>query len=272
MEKIFDASSHQPSINWDAVQRAGYLGASIKVTGGNQYINDEYRTQIAGARSVGMVLGHYHYDGEPTVSTGTADEEAAHFLAHADVQPGEWVALDAEERGTRDVGRYARWLELVEQAHGCAPLLYTFESFVTELGWKAWQPLARYPLWFARYWSPEAPAPWPAAPKPWDRVTLWQWSGGRIIPGIIQATDDDLFDGTREELVALGKPGALVVAPPFQHAEGFMGPPLVDTMNWGGDTAGIVTKRVTEVYNDELDRYFRLTWTPEGGITVEAID
>lgn len=57
---------------------------------------------------------------------------------------------------------------------------------------------------------------------------------------------------------------------PFKHAPGFIGPPLVVNLNYGGDTAGIITKVITEVYNDESKHSYRLTWTP-GGQTIEDI-
>lgn len=207
MLKLIDISSHQPTVNWDALRRDGYEGAIVKATGGNTYVNPEYHQQLAGARGVGLVCGHYHYDGEPTVSTGTPEQEAAHFLAHADVQPGDLTAFDAEERATRSIPRYMAWMTLVEKAHGMPPLFYTFQSFVTELGAAPWQPLARYPLWYAWYPNSGQPGNFPAPLAPWQKITLWQWSGGTAVIGIPNPTDSNLFDGDRAALVALGKPG-----------------------------------------------------------------
>lgn len=230
MLKLFDASSHQPVINWDQVKRGGYDGAIIKATGGNAYVNPVYQQQIAGARSVGLLVGHYHYDGEPSVGSGTAPQEAAYFLAHADVRPGELVALDAEERATRNIARYNIWRGIVGAAVGCTPLLYTFQSFITELGAQAWLPLADMPLWYAWYPDSGRPDNWPAPPGPWATIAIWQWSGGTSVPGIPNPTDANLFDGTREELTALGKPdptnptpGASIVTPASDWGPGSKG-------------------------------------------------
>lgn len=206
MLKLIDISSHQDPVNFDAVKRAGYEGVIVKATGGDRYINEDYRWQIAGARSVGLVVGHYHYDAEPTIRTGTAEAEAAHFLAHSDVRPGELVALDAEERRTRDAGRYRTWLNIVERAEGVAPLFYTFQSFLTELPASVWLPLARFPLWYAWYPDSGQSDHFPFPPAPWERIALWQYSGGHSVPGIDSATDGNVYAGDRSALVALGKP------------------------------------------------------------------
>jgi lysozyme len=62
--------------------------------------------------------------------------------------------------------------------------------------------LAHCPLWLARHG--EAP---PDAPLPWSQWTLWQYTDGalgpepRTVPGI-GPCDRNLFNGTREELLA----------------------------------------------------------------------
>jgi len=87
-------------------------------------------------------------------------------------------------------------------------------------------------------------------------------------PGIAESE----WDAWVGEIAALVNPPAPPApAPaPFQHAPGFIGPPIRDTFDWGGDSAGIITKRVLEVYNDESRKHYRLTWTPQGQ-TVEEI-
>jgi hypothetical protein len=58
---------------------------------------------------------------------------------------------------------------------------------------------------------------------------------------------------------------------PFQHAPGFSGPPLIDTMNWGKDTAGIIVERHTKVYNDQTGKWYWLTWDDHNGIQIEDV-
>jgi hypothetical protein len=76
-----------------------------------------------------------------------------------------------------------------------------------------------------------------------------------------------------------GKPGptwagfkaALAVVPPapppFQHAPGFLDP-LIDRFDWTQgipDAAGIITHRMTRVYNDETGMVYQLEWDASTG-------
>lgn len=58
MLRGIDISSHQPAVNWSAVAVVQDF-AVIKATGGLSYVNPQYAKQIAGARSVGLLVGHY---------------------------------------------------------------------------------------------------------------------------------------------------------------------------------------------------------------------
>jgi lysozyme len=237
-------------IDWVKVRAAGYAFAVIKVTGGNVYVNPHWREQYEGARAAGMVTGFYHYDGEPSVQTGTATEEAAHFLRNLPnpLPPDVFLALDAEERATRDPGRYRDWLLTVRLATGKTPFIYTFQSFVTELGPAAWEPVKDFPLWFA--WYPDVIDPLPprpVCPLPWTEYKAWQYSGGTTISGIPKATDANVFFGTREELAGgtgttIGKKedtGAdpdPIVARSYIDAKGRP----VTIIEWGGEMTEIL--------------------------------
>lgn len=209
MLRGIDVSSHQSSIDFVKVSVSNDF-VIAKCTGGLSYKNPLYQTQVASARSAGLVVGSYHFAHESSVD-GTGyrepEDEAAWFLAHADVQPGELVALDIEDTAIAgDLGDWAlRWLRTVEAAVGCKPLLYTFPSYITEhgLGTRA---LASYPLWYAYYRVPERDNPWPPVPGLWERIAIWQWSGGSQVAGIPNDTDQNVYSGTIDDLRALGKP------------------------------------------------------------------
>ncbi|MGN6564755.1 MAG: GH25 family lysozyme, partial [Thermomicrobiales bacterium] len=139
-------------------------------------------------------------------------EEAAQFLRNLPVPLPDWthLALDAEERATRDVARYLTWLRTVRDATQTTPLFYTYPSFISEASDLPWGDLAEFPLWYA--WYPNdsssiAQLQMPSAPAGWPRVTIWQYSGGASVPGTTFPTDLNRFDGTLDELRALGKPG-----------------------------------------------------------------
>lgn len=200
MLRGIDVASHQGQIDYLAVAAAGYTFAIVKCTGGTRYRNPFYTAQVSGARAAGLLVGHYHYDAEPSEGGGTAAEEAAWFLANADVQPGELVALDVEERSTRDPQRYADWLRIVEAATDTLPFFYTYSSFITEVDPADWAPVAGYPLWFASYDEPPLPAP-----APWTKWTILQHSGGSPVPGIAAPTDLNVYPGTLDDLRVYGR-------------------------------------------------------------------
>lgn len=219
MLRLVDLSSHQPTIDWGQVA-VNYAGAIVKCCGGTWYRNPHYQEQLAGARGAGMVVGHYHFAHEGENPGPGAEAEAEYFLRNADVRPGELVALDIEDTGVPgDLSDWAlTWLTMVEGVLGMRPLIYSFPNYIQvhNLGTAA---LARYPLWYASYRTPYAMQPWPATPGRWTRITMWQWSGGTTVPGIPNDTDDNLFDGDRAALLALGKPGAAAaVESPFIRA------------------------------------------------------
>lgn len=245
MLRGIDLSSHQPVIDWGQVAM-NYAFAIVKCSGGADYANPNYHEQIAGARAAGLVVGHYHFAHEDENPGPGPGAEAAYFLAHADVQPGELVALDIEDTGVAgNLSDWAlRWLQTVESAIGCKPLIYSFKDYIETRGLGT-AALAAYPLWFARYWSPYVMQPWPQTPELWPKIAIWQWSGGTNVPGIANDTDDNLFDGDRAALVALGKPG---LAPPPATGPARVVTPATD---WEGAGTIVSYEQILVARNEE---------------------
>lgn len=259
MLRLIDISSHQPTINWGQVA-VNYAGAIVKCSGGTDYANPEYAKQIAGARGAGMVVGHYHFAHEGRASSDPV-AEAKWFLDHADVQPGDSVWLDIEEpKATGNLSLWAlAWLAAVEKVLGFVPGLYSYPDYINTRGLGV-PPLARFPLWFARYWSPYAMTPWPTTPGKWPRITMWQFSGGSHVPGIPNDTDDNLFDGTRDDLLALGKP--MPRSNEGLHAFINDRGETVITLNLGGKATsilGVAGDIGASVKNEDGETYHR-TW------------
>jgi GH25 family lysozyme M1 (1,4-beta-N-acetylmuramidase) len=201
---------------------------AVKCTGGLSYVNPLYQQQIAGARSVGLLLIHYAYAHESSVDgTGPREPEAEaeHFLANVDIQPGELVALDIEDTAIAgDLSWWAaRWLRYVEIETKCVPLIYSFPNYIEtrNLGVKE---LADYPLWYAYYRTPEKDNPWPPVPGQWTEIAIWQWSGSSRVAGIPNDTDQNVSRLTLEQLRAFGKPDQVQPQkPPVVTDPGFPG-------------------------------------------------
>lgn len=90
-----DVASFQ-SETWDV---SGDDFAVVKCTEGTGYVNPKYLAQIAHARAHGLVLGHYHFGHHG----GAA--EAAFFLRHVDLRPGDFIAYDWEASGATQADR-----------------------------------------------------------------------------------------------------------------------------------------------------------------------
>lgn len=275
-----DISSHQGNFVPEAVpyERAEFI--VIKVTGGGTYVNQYYNSQLAAARvPVGgkrRIVGHYHYAHELTFEEHqpfgrfTPEQEADHFLTHADVQPGDFVALDIEDNdAVGDLSNWAtRWLTRVESALGFKPFIYSYPYYLRDHGLNI-KALGRWPLWYASYVIPYSDKNPPTPPSGWNNYTIWQWSGGTSgFPGFRFDTDENVFLGTHDDLLALGKPGLQVQVldkpTQFQHAEGFLAP-MDDHFNWGPDSAGIIVERQVVAYNDEKRTFYRGTWRAATG-------
>ncbi len=71
---------------------AGLSFMFAKATEGTGYANPKFAAQMAHARASGLVVGSYHY---PHMAADPA-AEVAYFLAAADPQPGDVLALDWE--------------------------------------------------------------------------------------------------------------------------------------------------------------------------------
>ena len=52
---------------------------------------------------------------------------------------------------------------------------------------------------------------------------------------------------------------------------GHVGPPIIDTFDWGPDSEGVIIERQIVVYNSVSKRWYRGTWRAESGITWEVV-
>lgn len=199
-----DVSSWQASINWALVAGAGFDFAIVKASGGAHYRNPRYRDQIAGARSAGLLVGHYHYAHELSFNPPprTPEEEARYFLDTIDARPGDVVALDIEDPAAHgDLSLWAlAWLRHVEAALGCAPLVYTYPFYAIERHLTD-PALGRFPLWWASYDTPPR-----RSPAPWTGWTILQHTATGTVPGIGPNIDLNRFEGDRADFRALGLP------------------------------------------------------------------
>jgi len=203
-----DISSHQATEDWSTLKANGIAFVAVKRTGGDGYINEDGRAQVAGARSVGIVVIHYLYLGEPGYPNVSGLAQAQYFINEVgdDILPGEGISLDWEENGYPYIEQALACLGALEAHYGFKPSIYTYPSYITEHGLANDARVTAYPLWYASYQTNE-----PSAPRGWGKLMAWQYSDNETIPGVGHV-DGDQFDGTVAELMAYGKPGAVTAA------------------------------------------------------------
>lgn len=202
-----DVASHQGQPDWRAVAASGVSFAITKATGGTWYTNPTFARNWLEIKAAGMVRGAYHYAFESSGQDlpGDGPEAEADYFCLAleragGAAPGDLLALDIED-GEGMLGEWClRWLKRVEQRTRIRPLVYTGAWFAGPHGLAKTPELADYALWLAAYQT----AP-PAAPAPWDSVAIWQHTDKGSVPGIAGGVDMNRFDGTRADLMALGK-------------------------------------------------------------------
>lgn len=191
-----DVSHWEPGVVWSEVAKTCSF-AFLKATDGLTGVDSTFRKYWDEVRHVGMLRGAYHFlhpDQNPF-------DQAHHFLqtvgsmASYDLPP----VLDWEVSGGRDSRAQqacaVAWLNVVENACGVRPIIYTGPSFMDDL--KVSEGFAKYPLWISNY---DVSAP--KLPAPWNNWAFWQSSESAVVGGVHGKVDLNCFNG---DLTALKK-------------------------------------------------------------------
>ena len=223
-----DVSHYDGVIDWSKAREQGIRFAYVKATQGVQSTDNAFVKnwgdlgKLWGNEKTRVYRGAYHF----LSAQGDAKVQAQNFLSklgtvlRADLPPSvdvEWDAppgstdLDAADRWrsvspTDIVAKVKTWLEVVEQATGKMPVIYT------QPGW--WQnrvgttdKLAKYQIWVADYTTKSQLSEVPRK-VPGYVTNIWQFSEhGRAKKGFPTKIDVSLFRGGQQEfLTAFGLP------------------------------------------------------------------
>ncbi len=183
-----DVSHYQGSIDWPAVAAANIDFAYVKATDGITYTDPAFDTNVASAAGTQLKLGAYHFfeaDDDP-------QQQLANFLNAIKGKPLSLVPMvDVEVTDNQPASqikrRLTQFLQQLEQATGCTPLIYSYRSFwQTNIG----PDFNRYPFWLADYAAKPSP---PEGVKNWQ---IWQYSEQGKVAGIEHPVDMDVvLDG-----------------------------------------------------------------------------
>jgi lysozyme len=192
-----DVSHLQQTIDWTQVRQAGPLFAFMKASDGITWTDPEFAINWSGAAAAGLLRGAYHFyetNDDPTA-------QAENFLSVVQLVPGDLppvVDIETMKSGGsagQVVQDLQTWLNVVEQATGRVPMIYTNDSFWNSLGTSAF---GGYPLWIAEYGVQS-----PKLPSGWTSWAFWQYSESGTVAGISTTVDLDVFSGSLAELEAL---------------------------------------------------------------------
>ena len=207
-----DVSNHNGgSIDWHAVKSSDISFAFAKATEGGDYVDKFFAHNWKQMKEAGVIRGAYHFF-RPLKDP---KQQAENFLAQvkSTLEPDDLPpVLDVEhypEKVAREWQQISlnqrlecveEWLEIVHQATGMKPIIYTSPSF-----WKEYMNnlpiLTEYPLWLAHYTRNEEPNV-PANNWGGNGWTFWQYTENGTAPGIAGKVDRNRFNGSFEGLVA----------------------------------------------------------------------
>lgn len=199
-----DVCHFQESVDWAAVAAAGVKFCFIKASEGASHVDPRFAAHWQAAGRAGLARGAYHFYHPAVPVTAQADlfVRVVSRLEPGDLPPvldleapEEWAGVPVLNRAPLAV----RWLRIIEMRLRRRPMVYLSPAFMTDVLHNA-SVLADYPVWLAEYTGEPAPA----VPKPWSKWTVWQHSQTGTVPGIGCRVDLNCFDGTLDELKALG--------------------------------------------------------------------
>lgn len=198
-----DVSGWQGHVDWGAVQRSGRMFAFAKATEGATFVDRTFTANRAAMSQAGLALRGFYHFARP--DRNTAAVEAANFLRTVGpLGPGEVAVLDLEVTpGLPGIGDWAaEWLDRVHRGTGRVPILYSYQSYLYQIPTSR---LTQYPLWVAAWGDNDGLVP-TTQPKTdrWSRWTFWQYTSNASVPGVSTRVDDNVFNGTLDELAALG--------------------------------------------------------------------
>ena len=194
--KGIDISNHQRGLDLAQIDCDFVI---IKATEGKSHVDQYCDGFFQQALSLGKKLGVYHFANN---SDNTAKQEADWFINNTRGYIGKAIpVLDWEDDVTDNVPWALEWLQRVEQAYGCKPLIYMSESVVNRYDWS---PVANanYGIWVAKYrddlpdynYDMSKAGNMPSI-KYWSTMALWQWTSTGRLNGWNGNLDCDVFYG-----------------------------------------------------------------------------
>lgn len=207
--KGIDISHWDGTIDFSAVKRDGIDFVYIKSTGGDDFVDPMFLTNVQSAKNAGIAIGAYHY-AKPTApfNPGEPYRQAQFFIEtmsrhmpdFGDLMP----VLDLEEPASQGIlspDELVSWawvfVDHVKEQTNRQVMLYTGTWFVqqnNDFGYK----LSDLPLWIAEYEKYGSTQPTDCGG--WNHWLLWQYSEDGTVEGVPGNVDLNVGSVSLEQL------------------------------------------------------------------------
>jgi GH25 family lysozyme M1 (1,4-beta-N-acetylmuramidase) len=214
---VIDVSHHNGAIDWPAVAGAGTALAFIKATQGTGFVDPAFAHNRNAAIAAGIIAVPYHF-----LDTADPDGQAAHFLAVAELAPGQLAMLDWEtaaslpavvaiglavaDRIGRDPIAYYGFAQLQEVSAELARWLLMLPAYPCGMRPGNYSSLVARPPRL----PPGRASGWDGGARPYD---FHQYTPAGRVSGIATPVDRSVWVGTLGDLKAWYATGALPAVP-----------------------------------------------------------
>ncbi len=203
-----DVSYWDAEIDWVSVKDFGVEFVFMKATEGDYYQDPTLVERLASTNSVGLPRSAYHFfranvdpikQAESYIRTLEAANSDTELPPIFDMETNDGKSREEIMAGAKI------WLDLVEQAFGEKPIIYSPQFFLenyfsTQNGTPPdW--VSEYSLWLAQYPASYSDGLDPfALPNGWSDWAFWQYSDKGVVPGINASADMNVFNGSSSDL------------------------------------------------------------------------
>ncbi|BDX05510.1 hypothetical protein MACH26_10310 [Planctobacterium marinum] len=194
MEGI-DVSHDQGEVNWSQVVGSGIQFVYHKATDGITWRDPMFDKNLQSLSALKVDIGAYHF----FEAEDDPQKQAQNFLNTIKGKPLTLAPMvDVETTKNQTSGqikqRLKTWLEVVQKATGCTPIIYSYKDF--------WQDnidpqFNYYPFWLADYSATMD------APEGVENLIIWQYSETGQVPGIRGNVDRDRLLSGESGMTAL---------------------------------------------------------------------
>jgi lysozyme len=195
-----DVSDYDGTIDWKKVAASGKQFAIIRLGDGLTYIDTQFAINWAGAKAAGLTVGAYQFFRPEDDPVAQADLMLSHLAAvgyvAGDIPPVVDVEVTDGQSNATVLANVDAWLQRIKAKTGRLPVMYSSARVWSLIGNPNPSPLPY--LWDAQ-WGVTCPT----LPPEWGRLRFWQYTDSGSVPGIGDAADLDLYNGSLAELRGL---------------------------------------------------------------------